>query len=110
MFAEMMELITVLAEPAPPDGGGGGNGGLPDPGPVAPPGAEQITEVISYLRWGAGGAIVAAFLGGLILFTGGRMADNHRFGRMGTLTMIAAVGGAFLYAVGWQILNTMATA
>lgn len=110
MFAvKVMQWIDGLAEPVPPDGDGGA-GVLPDPRPVAPPGADQITEVISYLRWGAGAAIVAAFLGGLILFSGGRMADNHRFGRMGTLTMIAAIGAAFLYAVGWQVLNTFASA
>ena len=31
----------------------------PDPQPVPPPGAERITEVLGYLRWGAGAAIVA---------------------------------------------------
>ena len=71
-------------------------------------GADQITTVISYIRWAAGAAIVAGFLAGLVLFAGGRIADHHRFGRMGTITMVASVGSAFLYAVGWQILNTFA--
>ena len=106
LAVRMMEWLDLLAQP-PPDGGGGP---LPDPAPVAPPGAEQITEVIGYLRWGAGAAIIAGFLAGLILFAGGRVADHHRFGRMGTITMIASVGAAFLYAVGWQILSAFATA
>jgi hypothetical protein len=80
----------------------------PLPPPEAPPGSERILDVVSYLRWGAGAAILAAFFGGLILFTGGRMADHHRFGRMGTITMLAAVGAGFLYGIGYLVLSAFA--
>jgi hypothetical protein len=78
---------------------------LPDSPPVAPPGSEQITQVIGYLRWLALAGIVACFISGLIMFTGGRVFDHERFGRIGTYLMMAAVGGAFLYAVFLPLLT-----
>jgi hypothetical protein len=78
---------------------------LPDSPPVAPPGSEQITLVIGYLRWLALAGIVACFISGLIMFTGGRVFDHERFGRAGTYLMMAAVGGAFLYAVFFPLLS-----
>jgi hypothetical protein len=82
---------------------------LPDnPNPQAPPGAEKVTMILGYVKWGAGAAIVAGFFAGLILFAGGRIADHHRFGRMGTITMFASVGSAFLYAIGYSMLSTFA--
>ncbi|MFR9802602.1 hypothetical protein ACL02T_09905 [Pseudonocardia sp. RS010] len=82
---------------------------LPNPNPTAPPGAENITNVLGYIKWGAGAAIVAGFFAGVALFAGGRIADHHRFGRMGAITMFASVGAAFLYAVGYSVLATFAT-
>lgn len=84
--------------------------GLPDlPGAEAPPGSELITQVIGYVRWLAGAAIIVGFLAGLALFAGGRIADHHRFGRMGTITMMASMGSAFLYAIGYSLLSTFAS-
>ncbi|MDN5751625.1 MAG: hypothetical protein L0I24_19790 [Pseudonocardia sp.] len=84
--------------------------GLPDlPGAEAPPGSELITQVIGYIRWLAGAAIIVGFLAGLALFAGGRIADHHRFGRMGTITMMASMGSAFLYAIGYSLLTTFAS-
>jgi hypothetical protein len=81
---------------------------LPDSPPVAPPGSEQITTVIGYLRWLALAGIVACFVSGLIVFTGGRVFDHERFGRIGTYLMMAAVGGAFLYAIFLPLLSKFA--
>jgi hypothetical protein len=81
---------------------------LPDSPPVAPPGSEQITMVIGYLRWLALAGIVACFVSGLVMFTGGRVFDHERFGRVGTYLMMAAVGGAFLYAVFFPLLSNFA--
>lgn len=83
--------------------------GLPDlPGAEPPPGSELITQVIGYVRWIAGAAIIVGFLAGLALFAGGRIADHHRFGKMGTITMMASMGSAFLYAIGYSLLSTFA--
>lgn len=84
--------------------------GLPTPPPPqAPPGAEQIELVVGYVRWIAGIAILLGFFAGLALFAGGRIADHHRFGRMGTIGMMASLGAAFLYAIGFELLNAFAT-
>ncbi|MCF7547274.1 hypothetical protein [Pseudonocardia sp. WMMC193] len=79
-----------------------------NPNPQAPPGAQNIENVLGYIKWGAGAAIVAGFFAGVALFAGGRIADHHRFGRMGAITMFASVGAAFLYAIGYSVLTTFA--
>lgn len=84
--------------------------GLPPlPGAEAPPGSELINQVVGYIRWVAGIAILLGFFAGLALFAGGRIADHHRFGRMGTITMMAAMGSAFLYAIGYSLLTAFAS-
>lgn len=99
----MSSLSTVLAQ-------------LPDlvpqlpgnPTPTAPPGSDKITTVLGYVKWLAGAALVLGFFAGLVLFGGGRVFDHHRLGRLGTMTMLASVGGAFLYAIGYSVLTTFA--
>ncbi|GJF01680.1 hypothetical protein [Pseudonocardia sp. D17] len=81
---------------------------IPNPGATAPPGADKITQVIGYVKWGAGAAIVLGFFAGVAMFAGGRIADHHRFGRMGAITIFASVGSAFLYAIGYVLLSTIA--
>lgn len=84
--------------------------GLPPlPGAEAPPGSELINQVVGYIRWIAGIAILVGFFAGLALFAGGRIADHHRFGRMGTITMMASMGSAFLYAIGYSLLTAFAS-
>lgn len=80
----------------------------PNPAPVAPPGAEKITEILGYVKWGAGIALIIAFFGGLAIFTGGRLVDHHHIGRIGTVTMIAALFGGILYAMGYTLLASFA--
>lgn len=81
---------------------------VPNPGPVAPPGSEKLTQILSYLKWGALAACAAAFLGGVIAFTAGRVIDNRHYGRTGAMMMIASVGGAMLFGVGPALLNGFA--
>lgn len=81
---------------------------LPNPGPAAPPGAEKLTQIIGYVKWIAGAALIVGFFGGLAIFAGGRMADHHRFGRMGAITMMASLGGAILYGVGYTLITSFA--
>ena len=81
---------------------------IPNPGPVAPPGSEKLTQILGYLKWLALGACAVGFLGGLIAFTAGRVVDNRRAGNSGALMMIAAVGGAILFGIGPAILNGFA--
>lgn len=106
MWDAAAAAVTVAPPPPPTPPPGGGV--LPNPAPVAPPGAEKITTLIGYLRWGAGAAIVAGFLAGLILFAGGRILDHDRFGRIGATMLVVAVGAAFLYGIGYSVLSAFA--
>ena len=82
--------------------------GVPNPAPENPPGFEKLTQILGYLKWIALAACGAAFLGGVIAFTAGRLVDNRRYGNTGALMMIAAFGGALLFGIGPQILNSFA--
>ena len=83
-------------------------GVVPNPGATAPPGSEKILSLIGFVKWVAGASLIACFLGGIVAFTAGRLFDHHRTGRMGLIFMMAAGVGAILFAVGPQILNTLA--
>lgn len=73
-----------------------------------PPGSEKILTIVGFVKWGAGVAIIACFLGGVVAFTAGRMFDHHRTGRVGLIFIMAAGVGAVLFAVGPELLNTLA--
>ncbi|HEY1973824.1 MAG TPA: hypothetical protein VGH89_38145 [Pseudonocardia sp.] len=95
-----LELVHQLAGSALP----------PDPAPEAPPGnvAGSIDKVLSYIKWGAGRALIACFFTGLISFTGGRMWDHHRAGRLGTTMILVSLFGALLYGTGHTLLSSFA--
>lgn len=82
----------------------------PNPAPQAPPGSagEQITQVVAMVKWGAGIGLLVGFFGGVAVFTGGRLVDHHRIGRVGTMMMMSSVAGAILYAVGYTLLTSFA--
>jgi hypothetical protein len=82
--------------------------GLPNPTPIAPPGAEKITQVVGYIKWAAGLALLAGFFGGLVTFAGGRLVDHHRYGRMGSTMMIASIFGGLLYGIGYTMISSFA--
>lgn len=81
---------------------------LPNPNPIPPPGAQQITNVLGYVKWGAGIALLLGFFGGVAVFTGGRLVDHHRIGRVGTMMMMSSIAGAILYAIGYTMLSQFA--
>jgi hypothetical protein len=92
----VLDHLTVLA------------GAIPPVTTQAPPGSEKILSIVGFVKWIAGAGIIACFLGGIVAFTAGRMFDHHRTGRMGLIFMMAAGVGAMLFAVGPQLLNTLA--
>lgn len=99
----------VITQAQPPNGGGGNGGGpVPNVGPIAPPGAGAMNNILGYLKWMALAGCAVAFMGGLIAFTAGRVIDNRRYGNTGSLMMLASIGGALLFGIGPQILNTFA--
>lgn len=82
---------------------------IPNPPPVAPPGAEKITQVVGFIKWGAGLALMAGFFGGLVAYAGGRLVDHHRYGRVGSTMMIASLFGALLYGIGYTMITSFAS-
>lgn len=84
--------------------------GIPNPAPVAPPGAEKITLVVGYIKWGAGLALMAGFFAGVLVFAGGRWVDHHRAGRIGSTMIIASLFGGLLYGVGYTMISSFAGA
>lgn len=82
---------------------------IPNPPPEPPPGVDQLLNIVSYVKWGAGAAIITAFFGGLIVFTAGRLIDNHRFGNVGAIMMVVSLGGALLYGIGYLMISAFAS-
>ena len=82
---------------------------VPNVTPTPPDGANQILKVLGNFKWGAGIALAFTFFGGLIAWTAGRVVDHHRFGRVGVIMMLCAVGGGILYAVVPTLIETFAT-
>ena len=72
---------------------------VPNPGPVAPPGSETLTQILSYLKWIALGACAVAFMGGIIAFTNPLLAA-------GVLTLLLAISliaaGLARLWIGWK--------
>ena len=85
-----------------------GDPGIPNPAPVAPPGAEKILELVGNLKWGAGVALLVGFFGGLLVWAGGRWVDHHRAGRVGVIMMLCALAGGILYGIGYQLISHFA--
>lgn len=81
---------------------------IPGVDATPPPGAEKVTDIVGYLGWLTLRAIIGCFLAGIIAFTGGRVFDHHRTGKIGAAFLMAAVVGAILYAIGPTMLNTFA--
>lgn len=81
---------------------------IPNPAPVAPPGANAILEAVGNAKWGAGIALVVGFFMGVLIWAGGRWVDHHRAGRVGLIMMLCALAGAILYGVGYQLINHFA--
>lgn len=81
---------------------------LPNPGPVAPPGADAILQAVGNAKWGAGISLLVGFFMGLVVWAGGRWVDHHRAGRVGLIMMLCALAGGILYGVGYQLISHFA--
>lgn len=98
MIEHLHAVITmVIADP-----------GIPNPAPVAPPGAEKILELVGNLKWGAGVALLVGFFGGIVVWAGGRWVDHHRAGRIGVIMMLCSLAGGILYGIGYQMISHFA--
>ncbi len=98
MYAAVDVIAAFAAVPAT----------LPNPPALAPPGADKILQIVSFIKWFALVALGVGFFGGIAVFAGGRVFDHHRIGRVGTIMMAASVAGSVLYAIGFVVLNDFA--
>jgi hypothetical protein len=83
-------------------------GAIPNPPPVAPPGAQAILDAVGNAKWGAGISLVVGFFMGLVVWAGGRWVDHHRAGRVGLIMMLCSLAGGVLYGVGYQLISHFA--
>jgi hypothetical protein len=83
---------------------------IPNPAPVAPPGAKVILEAVGSAKWGAGVALLVGFFMGLLVWAGGRWIDHHRAGKVGLIMMLCSLAGAILYGLGYQLISHFAGA
>lgn len=91
-------LHLFLADPIP----------IPDPTPVAPPGANSITELVGNAKWGAGISLLLGILIGVIVWVGGRWIDHHRAGRIGLAMILISLAGAIVYGIAYQVIQHFA--
>jgi hypothetical protein len=79
---------------------------LPDPAPAQPPGGGAISTLLSWVKWGAlvccvGAAITA---GGMIAV--GNTSRRAELAERGKVTLICAVIGAIVIAVGGTLITS----
>ncbi|OLM08437.1 hypothetical protein [Pseudonocardia sp. Ae505_Ps2] len=84
--------------------------GIPNPPPQAPPGAAAIENVVSYVRWVAGIAVLGLFFGGIVAATAGRMWDHHGSGRLGARMIVGSLALAVLFGLGYTLISQFAGA
>ena len=81
---------------------------IPNPGPVAPPGAPAIEQVVSYVQWIAGVSILGLFFGGIVAATAGRLWDHHGSGRLGARMIVGSLALAVLFGLGYTLVSQFA--
>lgn len=81
---------------------------IPNPGPQAPPGADAIEAVVSYVRWIAGVSILGLFFGGIVAATAGRLWDHHGSGRLGARMIVGSLALAVLFGLGYTLVSQFA--
>ena len=81
---------------------------IPNPSPVAPPGSDKILQIVGWVKWIALASIVGLFFGGIVVSTVGRVGDHHGSGRTGARLIVASLALAFLSAIGYGVITTLA--
>lgn len=96
--------------PAPPAPGGGGvTVPNPAPGGLPQPAQDKLNGLLSLIKTLALFSFGATFFIGLIVFTAGRAADHRRGATVGTLMILASVGGGLLFGLGPGLIQMMAS-
>ena len=80
---------------------------LPNPNPIPPPGAQQITNVLGYVKWGVLLVIIIAAFVGVGSVAGGRVFAHHGASRVGVSILVSAVMAAVLYVGIYAFLTSI---
>jgi hypothetical protein len=84
---------------------------IPNPAPDSSmPGAELVTQVLGWLKWGGLVAGLAAMLIGAIATGVGHFGSNYSASSAGRKWVLGGMGSAILAGLAWTITNTLYTA
>jgi len=81
----------------------------PPAGGLPPDAQNKLNGLLSLIKTLALYSFGATFFIGLIVFTAGRAADHRRGATVGTLMILASVGGGLLFGLGPGLIQMMAT-
>ena len=84
-------------------------GAPPNSGPVEPPGASFLGQVLGWLKWGGLWAAVAGLLIGAIAIGVGHFGSNYGASSAGRKWLLGGMGAAVVSGLAWTIANTIYT-
>ena len=102
----LLETPRALARTVPPNPGEG-QIPIPNPAPTQPPGANLMTDILGWLKWGALWAAVAAMLIGAISIGVGHFGSNYGAASAGRKWLLGGIGCAALAALSWSFASTI---
>lgn len=84
---------------------------IPNPAPDGTmPGAELVTTVLGWLKWGGLAAALAGLLIGAIATGVGHFGSNYSASSAGRKWLLGGMGAAILAGLAWTIATTLYTA
>lgn len=85
-----------------------GAGGVPNPGPLAPPGVSgSVSNIVAYVKWGVLLVIILVGFIGAGAVAGGRIFSHHGSSKTGQGMIVASVLAAILYAGIYAFLTSV---
>jgi len=85
-----------------------GVGGVPNPGPQAPPGIQSsASNIVAYVKWGVLLVIILVGFIGAGAVAGGRIFSHHGSSKTGQGMIVASVLASILYAGIYAFLTSV---
>jgi len=80
---------------------------IPNPSPVAPPGASFMGQVLGWLKWSALWAAVAGLLIGAIAIAVGHFGSNYGAASAGRKWLLGGLAAAAVAGLAWTVADTV---
>jgi len=81
---------------------------VPNPAPDGSvPGAELVTQLLGWLKWGALSAALAGLLIGAISMAIGHFGSNYSASSAGRKWLLGGMGSAIIAGLAWTITNSL---